>query len=173
MQRVMNVDDKTLKYYEQYYFVNETPIPFKVKDNNYILYIRPVKVSMFPFYHDNVGILHIDKNRIGDVKIISMSYLQYLIDIVCKQDDEYQQALVTILNISLGDEYNYTMGHFENGKVYLGVYQDDELLCRITSKEFDKISEIILYTTVFDYHDNFFFVRFILLIPYHYLYFKK
>ena len=150
----MNVDDKQLKYYEQYYFANETPVPFKVKDNNYILHIRPVKVSMFPFYHDNVGILHIDKNRIGDAKIISMSYLQYLVEMLCRQDKEYQQALVTILNISLGDEYKYTMGHFENGKVYLGVYQDGELLCRITSKEFDKIREIILYYNDRNYDDR-------------------
>ena len=53
----MIVDDKQLKYYEQYYFANELPVPFKVKDNNYVLHIRPVKVSMFPFYHDNVGIM--------------------------------------------------------------------------------------------------------------------
>ena len=37
------------------------------------------------------------------------------------------------------------MGHFDNGKAYLGIYQDDEPLCKITAKEFDKISEIILY----------------------------
>lgn len=148
MQRVMNVDDKTLKYYEQYYFANETPVPFQVKDNNYIVHIRPVKVSMFPFYHDNVDILCIEKNRISDAKIISMSYLQYLADVVFQQDTEdktYQRALVTILDISLGDEYKYTIGHFENGKVYLGVYQDEQLLCKITAREFDKISEIILY----------------------------
>ena len=146
----MNVDDKTLKYYEQYYFANETPVPFQVKDNNYILHIRPVKVSMFPFYHDNVGILCIDKNRISDAKIISMSYLQYLVDIVCQQK-EYQQALLTILNISIGEEYQYTLGHFDNGKPYLGIYQNDTLLCRVTAKEFDKISEIILYYNNRDY----------------------
>lgn len=150
MRKVMNVDDKTLKYYEQYYFANETPVPFQVKDNNYILHIRPVKVSMFPFYHDNVGILCIDKNRISDVKIISMSYLQYLVDIVCQQK-EYQQALLTILNISIGEEYQYTLGHFDNGKPYLGIYQNDTLLCRVTAKEFDKISEIILYYNNRDY----------------------
>lgn len=145
MQMVKRVEIETLKQYERYYFASETPIPFKVKDNNYVLHIRPVKVSMFPFYQDSVGILCIDKNRISDAKIISMSYLQYLVDVVCQQSEDYQRALVTILNISLGDEYKYTIGHFDNGKPYLGVYQDNELLCRITSKEFDKISEIILY----------------------------
>lgn len=153
MLTVKIVDSKQLEIYQKYYFANGTPVPFKVKDNNNVLHIRPVTVSMFPFYHDNVGILLIDKNRISDAKIISMSYLQYLVDIVC-QEEQYQRALVTILNISLGDEYTYTIGHFENGKAYLGVYQNEELLCRITAKEFDKISEIILYYNDIDYDNS-------------------
>ena len=81
----MIVDNETLKYYQSYYFANETPVPFKVKDNNYTIYIRPIKVQMFPFYQDNVGILLIDRTKISDAKIISMSYfskcylLQYLL----------------------------------------------------------------------------------------------
>lgn len=137
------MDDKQLKYYEQYYFANELPVPFKVKDNDYILHIRPVKVSMFPFYHDNVGILLIDKNRVSDAKVISMSYLQYLVDIVL-QYEEYQRALVKILNLSLGDDFTFTVGHYDNGKPYIGVRKDDKELCKINAKEFDKISEIIL-----------------------------
>jgi hypothetical protein len=72
-----------------------------------------------------------------------MSYLQYLVEVVL-QDEEYQRALVKILNLSLGDDYKFTMGHYENGKPYLGVIQDENVLCKINAKEFDKISEIIL-----------------------------
>ena len=148
------MDSKELERYEKYYFVNSAPVPFKVRDNDYTLYIRPVKVSMFPLYQDNIGILCIDKNRISDAKIISMSYLQYLVDIELQQED-YQRALFTILSISLGDEYKYTVGHFDNGKPYLGVYRDNEPLCRITAKEFDKISEIILYYNNRDYDNRY------------------
>ena len=148
------MDKETLNYYEQYYFANEEPVPFTVK-NGYTLYIRPVKVKMFSFYKDNIGILLIDKNRISDVKIISMSYLQYLVDIVL-QNDQYQRALVTILNISLGDDLKFTMGH-ENSKAFLGVFnQEDELLCKITPKEFDKICDIIL-----NYNDKNYDARYI------------
>jgi hypothetical protein len=146
----MAVDDSTLKYYEKYYYCNDAPIPFKVKDNNYTIFIRPVKVSMYAFYQDNIGILCIDKNRVNDVNIISMSYLQYLVDIVL-QEAIYQQALITILNLSLGDEYTFTIGHNENNKAYLGIQKDGETLCKITPKEFDKISEIILYYNDKDY----------------------
>lgn len=138
------MDKDKLKYYERYYFANSEPIPFQIKDNNYILHIKPVTVKMYPFYQDNINILLIDKNRIGSVEIIQMSYLQYLIDIVC-QEEAYQRALVTILNLSLGEEYIYTVGHLDNGRPYLGVVKDGELLCKISPKEFDKISEIILY----------------------------
>lgn len=148
------MDSKQLKYYEQYYFANNTPVPFKVKDNNYTLFIRPVSVSMFPFYSDNVGILCIDKNKISDAKIISMSYLQYLVDVVL-QNEDYQRALVQILNLSLGDEYSFTIGHNENGKPYLGVVQDGQTLCKVSAKEFDKISDIILNYNNKDYDNRY------------------
>lgn len=146
------MDKEQLDYYERYYFANETPVPFKVKDNNYTLYIRPITVQMFPFYHDNVGILLIDKNRVSDATIISMSYLQYLVEIVLQQK-EYQQALLTILSLSLGDDYSFSVGHNDNGKVYLAVHnkEDKETLCKITPKEFDRMKEIILYYNDKDY----------------------
>jgi len=139
----MNVDNDKLNYYSRYYFSSNKPIPFKLKYNDYIIHIKPVTVEMSAFYHDNVGILLIDKNVESSVEIISMSYLQYLVDILFKVED-YQRMLVTILNISLGDEYTYTMGHDEKGKVYLGIVKDNETISRITPKEFDKISDIIL-----------------------------
>lgn len=139
----MNVDNEKLNYYTRYYFSNNKPIPFKLRYNNYIIHIKPVTVEMSAFYHDNVGILLIDKNMESSVEIISMSYLQYLIDVLFTRE-EYQRMLVTILNLSLGDEYTYTMGHDEKGKVYLGIVKDNETISRITPKEFDKISDIIL-----------------------------
>ena len=149
------MDNETLKYYQSYYFANETPVPFKVKDNNYTIYIRPIKVQMFPFYQDDVGILLIDRTKISDAKIISMSYLQYLVDIVFVQK-EYQSALVTILNLSLGEDYLYTVGHNDKGKAYLGVHdKNNKLLCKITPKEFDKIKEIILYYNDRNYDDRY------------------
>lgn len=148
------MNEEQLKHYERYYFSNEAPVPFKVKDNNYTLFIRPVKVAMISFYHDNVGILHIDKNKNSDAKIISMSYLQYLVDIVL-QNEDYQRALVTILNLSFGDGYTYRIGHFDNGKAYLAVYQNEVELCKINAKEFDKISKIILYYNDRDYDDRY------------------
>lgn len=148
------MDEQLLKYYEDYYFSNSLPVPFRVKENNFTLHIRPVNVNMFPFYRDNIGVLLIDKNSINDATIISMSYLQYLIDVVLL-DENYQRALVTILNLSLGEEYSYTMGHFENGKPYIGVVKDGEVLTKINAKEFDKIKSIIMFYNNKDYDDRY------------------
>lgn len=137
------MDNDKLNYYARYYFSNYKPIPFKLKYNNYIIYIKPVTVEMSAFYHDNIDILLIDKNVENSVEIISMSYLQYLIDVLFV-DEERQKMLVTILKLSLGDEYVYTMGHDEKGKVYLGIVKENKTVSRITPKEFDKISDIIL-----------------------------
>lgn len=149
------MDEETLKYYEDYYFANSLPVPFCLKENNFMLNIRPITVGMFPFYRDNMGILLIDKNKVNDINIISMSYLQYLVDIVLKQK-EYQRALVTVLDLSLGDEYVYTMGHYENGKPYIGIQdQDGKMLSRISAKEFDKISKIIIFYNDRNYDDRY------------------
>lgn len=150
---MMFVDKTKLEQYKEYYFANGIPVPFKLQDG-YIIYIKPILVEMFAFYYNNVGILKIDKNKISDPKIISKSYLQFLAEDIIPQNDEYKHMLLTILNLSLGDDFNYTLGYNDNGKIYLGIYQDDKLLGRITPKEFNKISEIILFYNDPNYDDT-------------------
>lgn len=143
-----------LDFYNNYYFVNDTPVPFELIENSYIVRIKPIKTAMYQQYVDNVGILMINKNKISDPRIISMSYLQYLIDELFPQGEQgkiYQQMLHTILSLSLGEEYNYTLGHDDNNRPYLGLYQNGEYLSRITPKEFNQIVEIILYYNDEDY----------------------
>lgn len=154
---VIVVDKEQLRKYQEYYFANGLDVPFKLSDNNYIVYIKPISVKMFAFYKDSVGILKIDKNKTPDPTIISKSYLQYLAEDVIPQstkDANFQQMLVTILNLSLGEEYTYVFGYNEKQKIYLGIKKDDVLLAKITAKEFDKISEIILFYNDPNYDDT-------------------
>ena len=142
-----------LQDYQDYYFVNGLEVPFKLKYNNYTIKIKPIYVKMFAFYQRSVGILKIDKNKTPDPTIISKSYLQYLAEDVITQSEDLQRMLVTILNLAIGEEYTYTVGHNEDNKVYLGINKDGEQLTRISPKEFDKISEIILYYNDPNYDD--------------------
>lgn len=147
------MDKDLLKQYQESYFANGLDVPFTLKDNGYVVYIKPILVKMFAFYKNSVGILRIDKNKTPDPKIISKSYLQYLAEDVIPQSKDLQQMLVTILNLSLGEEYVYVLGYNENNKIYLGIKKDDVLLAKVTPKEFDKISEIILYYNDPNYDD--------------------
>lgn len=151
---VILVNKDKLQYYQEYYFANGLDVPFKLKYEDYIVYIKPVSVKMFAFYKHSVGILTIDKNRTSDPNVISKSYLQYLVEDVLPQSNDFQQMLVSILSLSLGDEYTYTFGYNENGKVYLGMKKDNETVARISPKEFDKISEIILFYNDPNYDDT-------------------
>ena len=148
------MDKDKLDYYTRYYFANDTPVPFKTKFNDYILYIKPIEVQSFPFYHDNVGILLIDKNKISDVRIIQMSYLQYLVEEVL-DNPLYQQMLVTILNLSFTEEFEFSVGHDDKNKVFLAFKKDGETVTRVTAKEFDKISSIILFYNDINYDDRY------------------
>lgn len=146
------MDDKVLEFYQKYYFVNASAVPFKVKSNDYTLFIKPITVKDYFFYSENIGILLIDKNSISDANIISMSYLQFLVDVILQQKEEYQRALSKILGLSLDESYGFTIGHYENGKPFLGIQDKDKNeLCKINSKEFDKIKEIILCYNDRDY----------------------
>lgn len=149
------MDKEKLNYYTQYYFANDIPVPFKTKFNNYVLYIKPVTVQLYPFYHDNVGILRINKNQISDARIIQMSYLQYLIEQVLTNDSSYQQMLITILNISFTEEFTFSVGYDDKNKVYLAFNKGEQTITRISAKEFDKISEIILFYNNRDYDDRY------------------
>ena len=146
------MDKDKLSYYENYYFCNEEPVPIRTKDNGYTLYISPVKVKDFNKYINSLEVLRIDKNRIGDVKIIQMSYLQFLMDYVLA-DERYQLMLYNILSLSLGDNYGYKISKKDN-KCYLCVTLDDEVVTKISSKEFNQISEIIQFYNDKSYDDR-------------------
>ena len=98
---VIAVTKEQLDFYNNYYFVNDIPVPFKLKENSYIIHIKSIKTAMYQQYVDNIGILMIDKNKISDPKIISMSYLQYLIEIILPQGEVYQQMLLHYLQRNL------------------------------------------------------------------------
>lgn len=144
-----------LDYYNKCYFGNDEPIPFTTKFNNYVLYIKPVYVKDYGVYAESVGVLLIDKNRINDVRIIQMSYLQFLGELM-NDNETYRNALVNVLSFSLDGDFTYTIGYDEKNKIYLGLRDSNtnELVTRISAKEFNQISEIILHYNDMDYDDR-------------------
>ena len=83
----------------------------------------------------------ISKNEINDIKIIQESYLDFLINDICKKDKDQLDLLYIILHLCLGLEY-VSIGK-DNGRTYIAVCDKDNKVKQIIySKEFDDIKDM-------------------------------
>ena len=148
------MNNDLLEYYKNTYFSSELPIPFHLKDEH-LIYINPIKVRDYPIYSSSIGLLMIDKNKISDVKIINMSYLRFLHELV-ESDKDNMQMLLNVLILSLGEQYSYFINIDEKDKAKLILKRKkDGKKITVTSKEFDQIKSIILYYNDEDYDDRY------------------
>lgn len=117
------------------------------------LKIYPVRMKDYFDFLLAVSILKIKKNNIPDPKIISMSYLEFIISLMNKEDisgDLYKYMLYTLFNVCLQKEdVDIKYGKDADGKAFLLV---DSVA--ITKKDFDKLKSIILIQNFPDYSDD-------------------
>lgn len=146
----VEIDINQLK--EQFFVFNE-PVPYLLKCGA-IIEIRPVKLMDSAVFMSSCGILEIDKNSCNDIEVIQMSYLKYLGTKVCTTNPT-QQQLINICLLCLG----FTIPDFyidEKGKAFLLNYDKEQnLLWRISAKEFDDLKKIILYQNFPHYDDSY------------------
>ena len=93
---VTAMDKNKLEFYEINYFANGLDIPYKLKKGE-DLSIKPILVKDFLRYDYAKEILLISKNEINDIKIIQESYLDFLINDICKKDKSQLNLLYTVL----------------------------------------------------------------------------
>lgn len=143
----MNADK--LSELQKLYYANEYPVPYILKCGVNIN-IFPIKVKDWEIFENSLGVLTIDKNKISDVEIISMSYLDFLYKLVTENAKEIGEMLYTVLRYSLG-EHDYSMKKLgDKNKTFLLI---KDLDAQISSREFDEIIEIILTYNLTNY-DN-------------------
>lgn len=143
----MAVDIETLKIL---YFQNDEPCPYKLK-SGYELYIYPVSVKNWGVFEHSLSILQIDKNKINDINIIQMSYLEYLY-LLYSQNEEYGMYIANVFKYSLREErISFVQS---NGRTLLVILdENDTIKGYINHKEFDEIKKIILHQNIYDYKD--------------------
>lgn len=125
------------------YFQNSLDVPYTLKKGGEI-FIKPILVKDYPLYEYSAQILTMKKNEINDIKIIQMSYLDFLIEVVLPKDEVYIYQLLTLLQLCLGEEY-ISYDKDKNGKYSLLICDENNIIQKaISRKEFDDISEIIL-----------------------------
>lgn len=139
------------------FFAFNQPVPYKLKCN-YELLISPIKLQDSPIFLSSYDILDIDKNNTSEVEVIQMSYLQFLAERICTEQNNAQK-LLNICVLNLGFNYPFLRKN-EKGKYVLSdikfndIHQPLENFF-VTSKEFEEIKRIVLYQNLINYNDDY------------------
>jgi hypothetical protein len=80
------------------YFQNDEPCPYRLKCGVELL-IKPIKVKNWSIFESSLCVLQIEKNDIDDIKIIQMSYLEFIEKVIIPQDNNYSICLGNIFII--------------------------------------------------------------------------
>ena len=152
---MLEIQEKTkavsidLDYLEHNFFYFDIPVEYKLESDTAIK-IYPVTVRDSEFFLFSKDVLEFDKNSLPDVKIIQMSYLQYLNEHMLK-DKKQLDKFINILVLCLKFTTPYILQD-EKGKPFL--YDKDKNV-RINEKQFEDIRRIILYQNIVDYDDEY------------------
>lgn len=116
--------------------------------------IYPVKMGDYFKFYSNIDILLIEKNKISNAKIISMSYLDFIM-IIIKNDLEkgqvYKDKLLTLFSLCF---------HIEVSDIGYGEYKPDHYHFYIkdiefTKEDFNVLKKIICYQNMPNYDDRY------------------
>lgn len=117
------------------------------------------KIQLFPFtvaqWYDfscTIDVFTINKNEIPDIKIIQMSYLQYIVEILFADEsmkDIWKQKFYLLLHGSTQIDLDKIGVLVQNGKYYLQV---DGVI--INATQFEELRRIILYQNISGYDDT-------------------
>lgn len=142
----MNPVEFNREFYEYVYFSLDKPVPYELKSGQTIE-IKPILTEDAMLFLASADVLQIDKNSLGSVEAIQMSYLAYLQKMVFPEQPIAVQKLLNILSLCLGLTDVYICND-KNGRTFLRIGEIE-----ITAKEFDEIKRIILYQNIIGYDD--------------------
>lgn len=141
-----------IDYIKRKYFYKNKPVEYKLRCNK-IIKIYPVLVEDYDIFEENYDILTKMKNEINSPEIIRMSYLQFIIEFLIKQDEIYKYKLYNIINLCLKED-DISVGYDKN-KLVLVISKNDIVEYKINHKDFDDIKKIILYQNLINYDDTY------------------
>lgn len=144
-----------LEYLKQVYFTFDQPVPYSL--GNKILYIAPIKLKDSNLFLSAIDILNIDKNSCSDVKIIQMSYLQFLCERILngnyktkQEKDLMNYKFYIIMNLCLG--IKSPVFYYDNN---VKLYDSNNPEIIINAKQFEEIKKIIMYQNIVHYDDSY------------------
>lgn len=131
------------------YFYFDRPVDYKLDTHNSVS-IVPISVKDSEIFMSSVGLLTIDKNSSSDPKIISMSYLQFIINLLFQNDAIYQR-FINLLYLCLKIEKPKIILN-EKGKPLL---TEENKNFFIDGHQFEDIRRIILYQNLIHFDDEY------------------
>lgn len=144
--KVVSID---LDFLKRVYFYFDKPVEYKL--NNYILKIYPVNVSESEYFLSSIELFSIDKNSAPSVEIIQMSYLQFIFDVLLKQNENNLNKFVNLLSLCLHMK-DPRVNFDEKGKPVL--IEGNNEYC-INGQQFEDIRRIILYQNLINFDDTY------------------
>lgn len=131
------------------YFYWDEPVDYKLKDGKF-LKIYPVQLPQSEAFLSACDVLAIDKNSTSDVRVIQMSYLEFIIT-ASKADVQIAAKLNLLLAMCLHIE-KPLVGTDEKGR-YVIFDKANSLV--IHAKQFEDIRRIIMYQNILHYDDSY------------------
>lgn len=141
------LNKEKLEVYDINYFQNYIPVEYKLRKGE-ILNINPILVKDYLIYSNCSEILSIDKDRINDINVMQMSYLQFLYEkIINNNVDSFAKEKLSWICWKIFGYENYLFD-YDKERITLcliGKNDKNENVYDkiITPKEFDEIIQII------------------------------
>ena len=150
----------------------DAPVPYKE------LLLYPVQAQDYYKFMSSVGVLGIQKNRTPDVRIIQMSYLQFVFGLILN-DVEWRKKFIDIMQLCLKVEVTELGNHrIQRGSFWNEMGANGELIfhlngyevdfidrnerifirlngIELSGAEFDELIRYIHFQNVYDYFDDF------------------
>ena len=136
--------------------------PFPYNDYN----IHAIKLCDMYEVNDALNILQIDKNVLGQIELISMSNLRFIL-LIAESEKKYASSLEKLLRKVFNVPDDYVVQKYVNDKeefIIIGkllnitedeaIFSEDSII-KIDAKNFDDIKDIILYQTYPDYTNQY------------------
>ena len=139
-----------IKFLENNYFCFDYDVPYII-DKKHSIIITPIKIPKSNLFLESIDILRFDKNSSSSIEIIQMSYLKFLLYLLFNEElaEGYKLKLSIILSECIGlTDWEITLD--EKGRAFL---VKEEL--KISAKQFDEISSIILHQNLPHYEDEY------------------
>ena len=154
------------------YRASDVPVPYKE------LLLYPVQAQDYYKFMSSVGVLGIQKNRTPDVRIIQMSYLQFVFGLILN-DVEWRKKFIDIMQLCLKVEVAELSNHrIQRGSFWNEMGANGELIfhlngyevdfidrnerifirlngIELSGAEFDELIRYIHFQNVYDYFDDF------------------